>query len=225
MRSAGLRVKKEIEGPPERSCPILLRQTSFLALDEPIKFPSNSDQLVEGMHKARFGGIEERGAAVTKSGMNMYDELLLKAKTEYACATNASLDEIMTRTFRTFPDDWNVLRRKKLVFFTYKYDSAVSTPTDHQHLTIEELLDLRVLKAVPITYEDFLPFSAAGIFQSNLQSKQAQIRTKAPSPDDGGFEATLRCCLLVSDTLYRQVESNSLRECEKKLGLPRYILE
>ncbi|CAG9949455.1 unnamed protein product [Clonostachys rosea f. rosea IK726] len=75
MKAAGMEAKSRIEGPPGRKCPILLRQTSFLALEESIKFRKGSSEneasLIEGSHKARFGEIEERGAAVTaKRGMD-----------------------------------------------------------------------------------------------------------------------------------------------------------
>ncbi|TDZ15155.1 Uncharacterized protein Cob_v011882 [Colletotrichum orbiculare MAFF 240422] len=72
MLAAGMAVKSRIEGPPPRKCPILLRQTSFLALQEGIRFPvSGRDELVEGFHKARFGEIEERGASVTPAGRKL----------------------------------------------------------------------------------------------------------------------------------------------------------
>jgi uncharacterized glyoxalase superfamily metalloenzyme YdcJ len=54
-----------IEGPPRR-CPILLRQTSFKALDEPIAFTDQHE--TRGSHSARFGEIEQRGAALTPKG-------------------------------------------------------------------------------------------------------------------------------------------------------------
>ena len=43
MHGKGMDVKERIEGPPRRRCPILLRQTSFLALKEPINFKARAD--------------------------------------------------------------------------------------------------------------------------------------------------------------------------------------
>jgi len=52
MPGKGITPKAVIEGPPRRHCPILLRQTSFKALDEPIAFTD-----AQGSHSARFGEI------------------------------------------------------------------------------------------------------------------------------------------------------------------------
>ena len=39
MIEHGMAAKAVIEGPPRRACPILLRQTSFKALEEAVHFP------------------------------------------------------------------------------------------------------------------------------------------------------------------------------------------
>ena len=66
MQQRGLQAKLLIEGPPRRNCPILLRQTSFLALEEQIVFSGGSG--TDGKHAARFGEIEQRGFALTPKG-------------------------------------------------------------------------------------------------------------------------------------------------------------
>ncbi|KXH61541.1 hypothetical protein CSAL01_08347 [Colletotrichum salicis] len=86
MREAGMAVKARIEGPPIRRCPILLRQTSFLALEEYVHsrkgdgldlgLASTEPELIKAGHKARFGEVEERGAAVTERGEILYERLL-----------------------------------------------------------------------------------------------------------------------------------------------------
>jgi len=65
MPRRGIAPKAVIEGPPRRDCPILLRQTSFKALEEPILFRQANATKVAGTHTARFGEIEQRGAALT----------------------------------------------------------------------------------------------------------------------------------------------------------------
>ncbi|MGO7653298.1 2-oxoadipate dioxygenase/decarboxylase family protein, partial [Rhizobium ruizarguesonis] len=59
--------KAVIEGPPRRHCDILLRQTSFNALEETIAF-SGDDGAIKGTHTARFGEVEQRGVALTAKG-------------------------------------------------------------------------------------------------------------------------------------------------------------
>lgn len=68
MAARGITPKAVIEGPPP-SHDILLRQTSFLALSEPVDFldPHTGDY-VSGYHQARFGEIEQRSLALTEEG-------------------------------------------------------------------------------------------------------------------------------------------------------------
>lgn len=140
MPARGLAAKEAIEGPPRRRVPILLRQTSFRAIAEPIRFGDTP-----GTHTARFGEVEQRGAALTRRGRALYDVL---------CAEGA---------LSRFPDDVATLMREELAFFGR--DGA------------------------PITYEDFLPVSAAGIFRSNLAG-EARALALAPS-DRGAFAVAL----------------------------------
>ncbi len=140
MREAGMNPKPAIEGPPRRQVPILLRQTSFQALEEPVLFPGPGGEAA-GTHTARFGEIEQRGAALTPEGRALYDRLLAQAQA--AIADGAPHDDATRRTFAGFPDDPGSLHEAGLAFF------RPGTPE-------------------PILYEDFLPVSAAGIFRSNL---------------------------------------------------------
>lgn len=61
MPECGITPKILIEGPPRREVPILLRQTSFKALEEQVLFVDEK----QGTHTARFGEIEQRGVALT----------------------------------------------------------------------------------------------------------------------------------------------------------------
>ncbi len=140
MRDAGMNPKAVIEGPPRRRVPILLRQTSFQALDEPVLFPGPEGEAA-GTHTARFGEIEQRGAALTPAGRTLYDRLLVQAQA--AIADGAPREAAMRQAFAAFPDDLEEMRDAGLAFF-------------------------RPGEAEPILYEDFLPVSAAGIFRSNL---------------------------------------------------------
>ena len=60
MPKYGIEPKILIEGPPRREVPVLLRQTSFKALEEPVLFAGEH----KGTHTARFGEIEQRGVAL-----------------------------------------------------------------------------------------------------------------------------------------------------------------
>ncbi|MCZ0927529.1 VOC family protein [Halomonas janggokensis] len=163
MPQVGIDPKAIIEGPPRRRCPILLRQTSFKALEEPIAFADAA----QGHHTARFGEIEQRGIALTHTGRALYDRLLGEAK-QAAEAENPAHQARLAAVFEAFPDDEATLRREGLAFFHYHAipGAQVAAPVDVGD--VERLLAQGALTATPMTYEDFLPVSAAGIFQSNL---------------------------------------------------------
>ncbi|KAH6678864.1 hypothetical protein F5X68DRAFT_138958 [Plectosphaerella plurivora] len=226
MREQGLQAKDRIEGPPRRECPILLRQTSFIALRESIRFPTEAGTLVQGTHRARFGEIEERGAAVTPAGRTLYDELLQKANENIAKlplgADGEKQDEILQQVFEAYPDNWSELRRRGLVYSTYRRTTKplgdVQLVQDQQSL--ERLIDEGYVAAEPITYEDFLPFSAAGIFQSNLRTGKASSSSPPQAhPDQAGLEAALGSPIQNPDDLYLEIQNQSLRRCISTLSL------
>lgn len=115
MPRRGVDAKSLIEGPPRRHHPILLRQTSFKALDESIVFAGTS--AVTGAHTARFGEIEQRGVALTRAGRALYDRLLEQARSGDEAVSY--LDRL-TRAFEAFPDDLDAMRREGLAFFRYR---------------------------------------------------------------------------------------------------------
>lgn len=145
MGDEGLEIKDTIEGPPRRNVPILLRQTAFKALSEPVEFKTNTGWET-AHHTARFGEIEQRGAALTPKGRALYDACLAQ------------------KDFSRFPDTKDELQAQNLAYF----DKT----------------------SMPLTYEDFLPVSAAGIFKSNL--REAETTTaKIGTGNQLAFEAAL----------------------------------
>ncbi|KAK2608627.1 hypothetical protein QQS21_002856 [Conoideocrella luteorostrata] len=223
MEQEGLSVKERIEGPPSRKCPILLRQTSFLAIEEPIKFattePAAALSLIQGSHRARFGEIEERGAAVTPAGRALYDTLLDEAMAAAKTAESISaesLDDEVAKAFSKYPDTWEDMRSRDLVYFSYRVKQHQPSVCRGAY-TMAQLLTDGVVEVIPITYEDFLPLSAAGIFQSNLGNKDAQQLDA--SPDVAGLEQALGVKLSDSDELYRSIRDESIQECARLLGI------
>ncbi len=176
MQAQGLPVKTQIEGPPPRRCPILLRQTSFKALSEPVRFGAE-----HGEHTARFGEIEQRGVALTDAGRALYDRLLAEGD---------------KRAFEAFPDDHATLRRDGLAY--YRFVPIADVPLGAQSL--EEAIEAGSVRAEPILYEDFLPVSAAGIFRSNLAEEAAEALEAAPR--QGALEEALGCDILDAGALY-----------------------
>ncbi|UOB26133.1 VOC family protein [Pseudomonas orientalis] len=216
MPANGITPKAVIEGPPRRNCPILLRQTSFKALDEPIAF---TDAL--GSHSARFGEIEQRGIALTPKGRALYDQLLNAARDELGAFPNeanaARYEQLMAQYFQAFPDNHAQMREQGLAYFRY-FPSAqglAARRQPDQPRTLQALLSAGHVEVEPLVYEDFLPVSAAGIFQSNL-GDTAQSHYAAHS-NRTEFEQALGRSTLDELQLYGETQQRSVDECMRVL--------
>lgn len=229
MQEHGMPAKERIEGPPKRECPILLRQTSFKALEETVYFRDAADIYIKGSHTARFGEVEQRGYALTRKGRHLYDQILSRVNVEAAekKATAAEYDRILINHFQDFPDDLAQLRSQQLAYFCYQLTSSfakANTSPGSQHgqktLKLSDLLDHNILEYKPIIYEDFLPLSAGGIFNSNLgsTSKSKQLIQNA-DPDLDGFQRLLGGTVMDEFHLYEQMQRESLDSCERLLGI------
>jgi uncharacterized glyoxalase superfamily metalloenzyme YdcJ len=221
MPKRGITPKAIIEGPPRRNCAILLRQTSFRALEEPIFFQQANGTSTPGTHTARFGEIEQRGVALTPNGRGLYDKLLNSVRKAAAAGSNASdYSAELAERFKAFPDNWAELRSQGLAFFRYS-----ATPTGLEagkrralSPSVDGLIAEGLLRFDPIVYEDFLPVSAAGIFQSNLGTDAQQ--NYAARSNQAAFEAALGAEVHDELELYAQAEQASLDQALVQLGSP-----
>lgn len=205
MIAAGIDAKAVIEGPPRRACPILLRQTSFKALNEPVRFAGDGGV---GSHTARFGEIEQRGLALTPKGRALYDQALEQARAAEG-STGSDYYARLEAAFAGFPDDWDTLRREGLGYFRYQLTEAGrALPAAERALPAEVLIERGLASADPVIYEDFLPVSAAGIFQSNLGGTEQ--RAYAEQANQAAFEAALGASVGDAFALYAGIEQASL---------------
>ena len=223
LAASEMKPKAIIEGPPRRRCPILLRQTSFKALPEPVVFPNAAGAPVVGAHTARFGEIEQRGVALTAKGRALYDRLLAEAHARVPIAGDASNAvahmEELRRCFQAFPDDAATLCVERLAFFRYSPTaSGANRTTEGQGpFSVERLLQAGLLRIEPIVYEDFLPVSAAGIFRSNLDATGSGTFTERSNRR--AFEEALGAAVLDETALYQEAEAASLDASLRALGL------
>lgn len=206
MPDAGITPKAIIEGPPRREVPILLRQTSFKALDEAVRFRDAQ----QGTHTARFGEIEQRGIALTAKGRELYDRLLQESETG---TDNRVHQQKLGDIFQAFPDDAKTLRVQQLAWFTFRLSEKGRAHPEQiaAQQNIETLLDAGLISATPMIYEDFLPVSAAGIFQSNLGS-ETKARSQGHS-SKAEFEKALGAAVQDEIALYAQRQKASLARC------------
>lgn len=215
MASRGITPKAVVEGPPRRRCPILLRQTSFKALDEEVYFQND----VKGSHTARFGEIEQRGVALTPKGRRLYDQLLKAAREELGEAPNEQNAKrymrILEKHFVHFPDSYEELRQQGLAYFHYYAAVDKCVDVEVSESNIDQLIAAGAIYIEPIVYEDFLPVSAAGIFQSNLgEGNQANY---AVYSNQDLFEKCLGQRVWNELELYAQTQQNSLRKALTQL--------
>ncbi|MGA4841351.1 2-oxoadipate dioxygenase/decarboxylase family protein [Streptomyces sp. G45] len=254
MTARGVEMIDTIQGPPAWDGPdVLLRQTSFRALDErrALRLPDGS--VVEGTLRVRFGEVEARGIALTRRGRALYDELLdridaeLTARREAdprtpgapgprtpgapgprtpgagartpgagarADVARAVWDAHMPRTERE-------LAVRGLGHFTYRAvpdrpRDGAAPPAD-----LAGLLDGGWVRAEPVVYEDFLPRSAAGIFQSNLTEAGARDDARAGvAYDRDWLSGAVGRDVLDPFALYERQERRSLERAVRDLRLP-----
>lgn len=218
MPAKGIPPKAVIEGPPTRRHPILLRQTSFKALQEQVAFSDH-----QGSHTARFGEIEQRGAALTPKGRQLYDRLLDATRAALggvpAEANAERYMALLQESFAEFPDDLAQMREQGLAYFRYfatEQGLAARTRTDRP-TTLQGLIAAGHVHFEALVYEDFLPVSAAGIFQSNLgDDGQADYGSNA---NREAFEAALGLQVQDELALYAQSEQRSIQACAQALEL------
>lgn len=223
MPEHNINPKAVIEGPPKRKTPILLRQTSFKALEEPVFFPIANGQYEPGKHRARFGEIEQRGIALTEAGRKLYDKLTEKVRHKIVPAVDGSnakeYNNILQKIFSDFPDDLETLKKNNFIYLEYypTEKGLSASPDILKKYNTDELISEGFIHFTPITYEDFLPVSAAGIFSSNLGEKESE-RIKCKN-DQAGFEKALGRKTLNSFDLYTKQQQDSLKNTLARLKL------
>jgi uncharacterized glyoxalase superfamily metalloenzyme YdcJ len=222
MLNRNMNPKAVVEGPPRRRCDILLRQTSFKAIQEPISFEAADGSMTVGAHAARFGEIEQRGVALTAKGRALYDRLLASALASTPVASDSSdataHAKRLCQSFKAFPDDYATLRAEELAFFCYSPSDKglAQRGAGLLSLSIEELLRDGLIEIEPITYEDFLPASAAGIFRSNLNENGQGVFVEQANRK--AFEEALGVTVIDELGLYAETEGSSKVATLRALG-------
>ncbi|PDT51947.1 MULTISPECIES: VOC family protein [Sinorhizobium] len=219
MPEYGIAPKAVVEGPPTRHCPILLRQTSFKALEEAVSFLDAGGGWKAGSHTARFGEIEQRGIALTPKGRGLYDRLLDESRRIVRPAADGSnardYEAALADAFRGFPDSWAEIREAGLGYFSYSLTEKGRQTKLPGRRDLDRLIAEGLVQFDPIVYEDFLPVSAAGIFQSNLGDAAQQ--EFVASPNQKRFETDLGAAVLDEFAHYAGIEKASIEACLKAL--------
>ncbi|WOC16869.1 VOC family protein [Pseudochrobactrum sp. MP213Fo] len=220
MPERNISPKAVVEGPPTRKCAVLLRQTSFKALEESVSFTDENGEWKAGTHTARFGEIEQRGIALTPKGRGLYDALLDKTRARIRPAPDGSnaadYVRILGEVFEEFPDTWAEIREQGLGYFAYSVADRSKAKHELSLANLDALIADGAIQFDAIVYEDFLPVSAAGIFQSNLGDDDTQEFTE--SPNQKRFESDLGATVLNEFEHYARIERESVEAALKALA-------
>ncbi|TNB67252.1 VOC family protein [Arthrobacter sp. BB-1] len=176
MEAQGITMIDEIQGPPRWDGPdILLRQTSFRALSEDRIFRFEDGSVGPGALRVRFGEVEQRGIALTPAGRDLYDRMVAETDRRLAAGQGNGVRVDVARGVweENLPRTEKELALQQLAYFTFTVDSDAlrshyGDSLRGKTVALTELIKRGVAVPEPIVYEDFLPRSAAGIFQSNL---------------------------------------------------------
>lgn len=224
LKHAGF--KDFTEGPAEDT-PVLLRQDSYKALTEPVKFRNPDGTTVDAVHTARFGEIEQRFYATTAKGRALYDRCLAEADAAreknpgLAKQDFAAYEELYAKPFAPFPKTLLELLSQKLVCGRYAVTAAGRAAKGKISTTdINELVRLGYVDYEGLRYEDFLPVSAAGIFASNLsQYGTKATATQRPVHTQADLEEILGRKIVDSNVTYVGRQAESVLKVYSDLGL------
>jgi len=220
MSALGITMIPEIQGPPRWEGPdVLLRQTSFRALAEPRTFREPDGSVTTGELRVRFGEVEQRGIALTTAGRDLYDTMTVEVDRRLAdsSAGRTRVDVAADVWREHLPRTETGLALAGLGFFRFR---VAGPSTSSGNVSLGDLLASGALVAEPIVYEDFLPRSAAGIFQSNLTDEGSRDDDQLGTPYDLDRLSEVVGIPIADPTdLYAAQQAASLAEAETALGL------
>jgi uncharacterized glyoxalase superfamily metalloenzyme YdcJ len=212
MREVGVEMIDTIQGPPRWDGPdVLLRQTSFRALDEPRLFVEADGRVTQGSLRVRFGEVEARGIALTRAGRVRYDAAIAEVDRR-AATEGAQLSDISREVWATtFPSSERELLSQGLGVCTVSVVRDRRDDGRRPSADLGSLLRDGFVSNEPVVYEDFLPRSAVGIFRSNLSTDASKDDARARATLDAAwFEGALERTLHDPAELYERQHTDSL---------------
>lgn len=220
MEARGIVMIPAIQGPPRWNGPdVLLRQTSFRALDETRVFVGPDGELKQGTLRVRFGEVEARGIAPTPAGRAAYELAMSRIQDEVCETGRLERNERAARIWQElFPTTEDELLEQDLAYF--EFEVADAAPLDAARVSLRELLATGKIVAKPIVYEDFLPRSAAGIFASNLVSAGEKDDNRGGAfYDRSVLSELIGKDIADPDAIYARQRQESLEQVARLLGI------
>lgn len=220
MEAQGIEMIPAIQGPPRWDGPdVLLRQTSFRALDETRVFRQADGTLAEGTLRVRFGEVEARGIAPTPAGRTAYEQAMARIQTEVDSQDRLERNELAASIWADFfPKTEAKLLEEDLAYFEFAVVDDL--PQGDAPGTLRELLDGGWITQSPIVYEDFLPRSAAGIFASNLTSAgEKDVEQQSAYYDRAVLSSLIHRDIADPDEMYAKQREESILQVLSELRL------
>lgn len=225
MQARGITMIDEIQGPPRWDGPdVLLRQTSFRALAEQRVFRFEDGSVGPGQLRVRFGEVEQRGIALTPAGRELYDRMVAETDRRLAAGEGNGVRVAVARTVweENLPRTEKELALRGLAYFTYSLDEDALGRAGggfDPEASLEALIEAGIAVPEPIVYEDFLPRSAAGIFQSNLTDGGSRDDAQAGTDYDiTVLSRMLGCTVTDPHELYRRQQDASVARLRERLA-------
>lgn len=226
MQARGITMIEEIQGPPNWEGPdVLLRQTSFRALGEDRVFRYGDGTVESGELRVRFGEVEARGVALTDTGRDMYDSMVAEVDLRLNAGQYDKTRVEVARELweENLPRTEKELAERGLAFFTF----ALNEDALHDHpvgdtgkVTLDELVRTGIAVPEPIVYEDFLPRSAAGIFQSNLVEEGTKDDAQTGTDYDiDRMSEIIGVKVINPNELYGQQQARSISALARRLNM------
>lgn len=219
MSARGVTMIDAIQGPPRWDGPdVLLRQTSFRALDERRLFRDADGSVAPGSLRVRFGEVEARGIALTPAGRDRYDAMVAEVDRRSAAEPGTARNDVAAAVWaELLPGTEAGLLRDGLAYFTVE---ATGKPVSARDLSVGDAVASGVVTASPIVYEDFLPRSAAGIFQSNLTGAGTKDTSRTGTARDAGWLSDVIGTEVADPySLYAAQQQASLDKASAELGV------
>jgi uncharacterized glyoxalase superfamily metalloenzyme YdcJ len=172
-----------------------------------------------GTLRVRFGEVEARGVALTPAGRDRYDAMVAEVDQALAADPTARRDEVTREVWRRrLPSTETELAAADLAYFRYRIAEQPPTGARPPH-ELAAMVARGWVELEPIVYEDFLPRSAAGIFQSNLTSGGSKDSSQESAPRDRAWMSdALDREVLDPMTLYDAQRRRSLQDVVARLG-------
>lgn len=223
MEALGIEMINEIQGPPRWDGPdVLLRQTSFRALGEDRMFLHPDGSIKPGNLRVRFGEVEARGIALTPDGRNLYDRMVAETDRRLKTQPGTKRTDVARGVWEeNLPRTEKELAEQGLAYFTFRLDRSVLAGTKPtQTVKLSELIAQGIAVPEPIVYEDFLPRSAAGIFQSNLTEQGSKDEAQAgTSYDIDRMSDIVGKTVIDPNVLYQKQQDLSVAELARELDI------